>query len=282
MVTFNKSFRDYIKENHREYHVRVKTISPLEDDSMEIMERVLQKYVPIDIDGPTKTIIQKHPLDFTDIRNAEVYIVDITTELPVSAYVLQQELKLALDIPEKYIVVRSTNDPLEVETQRMASNDEINMQAMEKGLEPEARLSTKSAYDTDELQELEEPAYGDEYNKNFLEILKKVSSERIHFPTKLVSNELDQGGSVEDAPEEQDQSDFNENIDTPKPVYTKYADSLKNMRQHKETKNSRLSTNGNYDDDEIERSKKFGEYGDAGKVSTVTIKNKRKGIRYND
>lgn len=282
MASFTKSFREYVKENHREYHVRVKTITSLDDENMEMMERVLQKYVPIDIDGPTKTIIQKHPLDFQDIRNAEVYIVDITTELPISSYVLQQELKLALGIPEKFIVVRSTNDPLEIETQRMNSDDEISMQAMEKGLSPEARLSTNSAYDVDEQGELEEPAYGDEYNKNFLDILKKVSEERIKFAAKPDTPELDEGGSVVDSHPEQDSTDFNELHDGPKPVYKSYTDSLKNMRTQKKTENSRLSTSGNYDDDEIKRSKKYAEYGETGKVSTVTIQNKRKGIRVND
>ena len=132
MNSLVKSFHDYIKENEREYHIRIKTVVPLGDVEMEYIERILSKYIPIDITSPVKTIMQKHPLDFQDIRNAEVWIVDVVTELPASAYVLQQELKLALNIPEKYLVVRSANDPLEVETQRMVSNDEIDMEAMEK------------------------------------------------------------------------------------------------------------------------------------------------------
>jgi len=277
MADVGKSFKDYINANHREYHVRIKTVSPLDDDAMGYIERVLQKYVPIDITAPVKTIMQKHPLDFTDIRNAEVWIVDVVTELPASAYVLQQELKLALALPEKYIVVRAANDPLEVETQRMNANDEIDMEAMEQGLSPASRLSINDSYDDDELGELEHPAYGDEYNKRFLEVLAQVAEERIAHDASPKSEELNTGGTVSDDGV-QDNS-FNDGYDEPQPVSNKYSDTLKNIRKAAKAGDPRLSTKGNYDDDEVKRTKKYDKYGKTEKVATVTIKNERKGIR---
>lgn len=277
MVGVVKAFSDYINDNHREYHIRIKTVSCLDDEAMEYIERVLQKYVPIDITAPIKTIMQKHPLDFQDIRNAEVWIVDVVTELPASAYVLQQELKLALALPEKYIVVRAANDPLEIETQRMNANDEIDMEAMEQGLSPASRLSTHESYDDDELGELDNPAYGDEYNKRFLEVLAQVAEDRISYDAAPTSKELDSGGTVGDD-SVQDNS-FNDGYDTPKPVSSKYADTLKNLRKAAKTGDPRLSTKGNYDDDEVKKTKKYDKYGKSEKVATVTIKNERKGIR---
>lgn len=276
MVDIVKSFKDYISENHREYHVRIKTVSPLDDEAMKYIERVLQKYVLIDMSAPIKTIIQKHPLDFQDIRNAEVWIVDVVTELPASPYVLQQELKLALALPEKYIVVRAANDPLEVETQRINANAEIDMEAMEQGLSPASRLSTHESYDDDELGELDQPAYGDEYNKRFLEVLAQVAEERIGYDAAPTSKELDTGGTVGDDSIQDDS--FNDGYDTPKPV-SKYSDTLKNLRKAAKAGDPRLSTKGNYDDDEIKRTKKYDKYGNNEKVAIVTIKNERKGIR---
>src|SRR5690606_35995772 len=135
-----KSFKEYLQDNAREYHYRIKTVKPLCDEDLDYIERVCRKYVLTDITKPVMTIIQKHPLDFQDIENAEVWIVDISTQLPVSDYVLQQELKLALKVPEKYIVVRAENNPLEVYTQQMNARDDINMLAQEKGLTPGSRL----------------------------------------------------------------------------------------------------------------------------------------------
>jgi len=274
-----KSFRDYVRENGREYNLRIKTVVPLGDKEMEYIERVLSKYIPLDITSPVKTIIQKHPLDFQDIQNAEVWIVDVTTELPVSAYILQQELRLALNIPEKYIVVRSANDPLEVETQKMISNDEIDMAAMEKGLSPAPRLSTNSSYDDDELHNLEEPVYGDDYNKMFLDVLAKVAKDRIKMDASPASPELNQGGIVKEVPDTVSHENFNAGIDSVQPISSNYANTLKNLRKHKETQIPRLSTKGNYDDDEIQQTKKYDKYGKNKKVAVVTIKNERKGIR---
>lgn len=273
-----KSFQDYIKDNHREYHVRIKTVAPLDDEAMGYVERVLQKYVPIDITAPVKTILQKHPLDFQDIRNAEVWIVDVVTELPASAYVLQQELKLALALPEKYLVVRAANDPLEIETQRMNSRDEIDMEAMEQGLSPASRLSTHESYDDDELGELENPVYGDDYNKKFLEVLAQVASERVVYDAKPTSEDLDTGKTVADEPDVGPADNFNDGYDEPKPV-SKYSENLKNLRKEQKAGTPRLSTKGNYDDDEVKETKKYDKYGDTGKIATVTIKNERKGIR---
>lgn len=279
-----KSFTDYMGESEREYSVRIKTLVPLDDEAMEYIESILNKYVLKDITKPVKTIMQKHPMDFYDVHNAEVYIVDIVTALPVSAYVLQQELKLALNIPEKYIVVRNANDPREVENERQAADDEIDMTAIEKEVSPASRLSTNEAYDDDELGELENPAYGDEYNSQFLEYLAQVKADREKFAVVPHSDGLNQGGSVAD-PEvvESPKNDFNGKIvDAPKPKYSNYADTLKNLRKEGKLGDPRLSTKGNYDDDEVKMSKKYDKYGVDKKVAIVSIKNEKEGIRKKD
>ena len=278
MVDLPRSFKAYLQDTAREYHVRVKTIVPLDDDQMQQIERVMAKYVVTDISKPVKTIMQKNPLDFQDIRNAEVYIVDVKTELPVSAYVLQQELKLAMLIPEKYIVVRSVNDPLEIENQRIAAKSEINMKSVDDGLEPTSRLSTNPEYDEDEKLDSEDAAYGDEYNTKFLQTLKQIQDSR---PFKHVrfEQDLDQAGTVDDAHNMQDTTDFNHDKDSVKPDYKSYADSLKNLRDRKGAGEVDISKLGNFDDDDVQVSKKFAKYGDTGDVKVVTVTNARKGMR---
>lgn len=224
--------------------------------------------------------MQKHPLEFPDIQNAEVWIVDITCGLPVSAYVLTREIQLALNIPEDFVVVRGENDPLEMETLRLNAKDEIDDEAHERGLKQAARLSTDSAYDVDEQGILEEPVYGNEYNSKFLEMLAKVSTERQRYGVEPASPDLDEGGTVSDAEAIEDGGAFNKDIDdAPKPQSSNYAETLKNLRKNDKVGSARLSTKGNYDDDEVKQSGKFDKYGKAEKVATVTITNKRDGIR---
>lgn len=279
-MVVHKAFRDYIQEQERTYSLRIKTVAPIGDDEMEWIERVLQKYVLLDITTPVKTILQRHPLEFQDIQNAEVWIIDIKCALPVSAYVLRQELKLVLNLPEKFIVVRGENDPMEIETQRLNALNDIDAEAVDKQLSPASRLSTNSAYDKDERGDLEEPIYGNEYNSKFLETLAKVAAEREPFGIEPASDELDEGGTIADSEKIEDANAFNKDIgDAPKPKSANYADTLKNLRKEGKIGNPKLSTKGNYDDDEVKTSKKFDKYGKTEKIATVTITNKRSGIR---
>lgn len=279
-----KSFKEYITDQEREYNVRVKTIVPIGDEELGLIEQVMQKYVIADITTPRKTILQKNPLDFYDINNAEVYIFDITTKLPMSSYVVLQELKLALNIPEKYIVVRSENDPIENYSQHIEGEEQIEGDALNSDLEPSARLSTDSEYDKDERGDLEEPLYGDEFNKNFLETLADVAKSREDFSEHPESEELNDGGTVADSEKLEDGRAFNDDIaDAPEPEYSIYAETLKNLRkkkEHAEIGKSKLSTKGNYDDNEVKTSKSYDKYGkDGKKVATVTITNTKPGTR---
>jgi hypothetical protein len=124
----------YLAESERTYHYRIKTVFELDDAAMDQIERVLAKYVPVDIKAVKKTIIQKNPLDFPNVDAAEVYILDIALQLPASGYVLAQEIKLALAIPDKFVVVRSSNDPTSLETDRLNAEKDIHDQAEKKGL----------------------------------------------------------------------------------------------------------------------------------------------------
>jgi len=166
-MVVHKAFRNYIQEQEKVYSLRLKFATPIDDEDVNWIERVLQKYVLLDITTPTKTIRQRHPLDFSGVQNAEVWIVDIKCGLPVSSYILKRELQLALNISENFIVVRGENDPLEIETQRLNALDDIDDEATDRKLSPASRLSTNSEYDKDERGDLKEPVYGNEYNSNF-------------------------------------------------------------------------------------------------------------------
>lgn len=154
------------------------------DENMDKLEFLLQKYDVQSIDGPRKTIIQEHPLDFYDIVNHEVYIIDAVLGLPASTYMLQQEIKETLDIPEKFVVVRSDNDPTEIETQRL--NAQKLMDENNDG--PVAKLSIDPEYP--EQSPPAEELYGDTYNANFVSRLAQAQSKVVNGKALDLNNEL--------------------------------------------------------------------------------------------
>jgi hypothetical protein len=171
------SIKTYIAEAERRYHFRVKTVVPLTDKEMDRIELAVAKYQPIEVGRPKKTMLQKHPLDFRDIENSEVYIVDMVLALPASPYVLQQDIRQNLNIPEKYVVVRGDNEPIEIEGERLAALAEIEAEAKKRGLKPAPVLGDPDYKEVE--SEVGTIYYGDGYNSAFLAYLTKVRSERM-------------------------------------------------------------------------------------------------------
>lgn len=170
------SIHQYLTEAEasRRYSFRMKTVVPMDDAALHAVERTLAKYMPDSIARPKKTPIQKEPIDFKGVQNAEVWIIDFVLSLPASAYVLQQDLRGALNIPDKYIMVRGDADPVEFEAMRINAENDIEEEALKLGLRPASLLDTEPSTDTNKQEEL----FGDEYNKGFTGFLRQVQLDR--------------------------------------------------------------------------------------------------------
>lgn len=214
-----KNFFQYLAEATKEYEYRIRTIVPITDVSMAKLKKVLDKYNLISISDPKKTILQDSPLDFPNVGMAEVYIVDIKTGVPASSEVLLQELRGALNIPWSKIVVRSKNDPMEIETQIQNSED--------KGLkdsDQDPLLSTDPAYKEYNLSLDEPPSFGDDYNKKFLAYLARVAAERKEVEAVVQPENMKKSSFGLMSELNKDADDFNKDYDTPKPVPVNRAD----------------------------------------------------------
>jgi hypothetical protein len=222
------SIRTILEQVKQEYSYRIKTVVDLNDEQLSSMEQVLEKYELLDVVGPNKTILQKQPLDFPEIRNAEVFIYDVKTYLPISAYVLQQELRAVLGIPESFIVVRSENDPLEIETARAEADYDFDEEETD-DLTPASLLDT--AIDYPESTNVDPTDfYGDKYNANFLGKLAQISATR-----KVQETPPDPSlfGWLHPKKSDTQALDFNKDIpNAPTPVYKWSVDTSKPIEMH--------------------------------------------------
>jgi hypothetical protein len=221
-----KTFKQRLMEAQREFHYRLKTVVDLTDDRMENLERLLDRYKLIRIGAIQKVDGDLDTLEFTDVENSNIIYVDFAIGVPVSAYILQQEIRSILSVPEKFVVVRSDNEAIEVDSARIQLLQTLDKLAADAGHALDASLLSTNPRYLDAEQPLPKDIFGDTYNKKFLNYLSKVAS------TRTTSDYFTQDDFLTTAQREAhakqmhpEMDDFNKAYDTPKPVYkNKYED----------------------------------------------------------
>lgn len=212
-----KSFREYLAESRKDSYFAIKLAMKPTDEQVTVIEKYLEKYGLQKFDEPVH--VEHDKQDFYNTVPHDIWQIVAVLSQPISQYILMQELKAALDIPEDYIVVRSANEPVEIYAQDCEFDCEVDADAKDKELVPASRLSTSRFYDDTE-QPLLTNLFGNDYNKKFLDFLAHVAEERPtdHYeaPAPLFSW-IDMSKIMKDQEVEAD--DFNKHIDTPKPVY---------------------------------------------------------------
>lgn len=164
------TLREYIEQLEEKHDIRIKVCCEISDDMMDRIERHLEKYDVEKVSRPSKTILQKRPLDFPQLDMAEVYIIDFTAKLPVSTEMLRQELVKLLGISESEINVRRANEPRE---------QEIEKQEEDEKSKEEYKVKLGADYSKEEAAaEKAGDLFGDKYNSAFLKELKKLSDAR--------------------------------------------------------------------------------------------------------
>jgi hypothetical protein len=157
-----KSFYHYLAESSRTYRYRIKSVLPMDKEFLAKVKRALFKY-EAELTQPKRTPLQHNPLDFRDFGNVEIYILDIETRVPASSYVLATELRAALQIPDRQLIVRGENEPVEIEARAL---EEIH-----KDDQHVAVLDDPTYAREDQPTEV---AYGDTYNGKLLDYLSQM------------------------------------------------------------------------------------------------------------
>jgi hypothetical protein len=177
--------KEYLAQTQKEYPLRLKTIVPLDDAAMDRIEMAVAKYLPLVIGRPQKTILQRQPMEFPEIRNAEVHILDMTFGLPAAPHLVRDDIRTALNAPDSYVFVRGQNEPGELEIARLNALADIDIEAAEKGLIPAAILGDDDYNDA--AEHAHDTMFGNAYNAAFLSYLRTVQKERDEKVAKVVN-----------------------------------------------------------------------------------------------
>lgn len=216
-----KSFKQLLQENQKIYTYRLKAVVPLDDQTVDNLERFLSRYDLQYMSTVRTETNASHVLEFRDLDATHINVVDFHVGVPMSAYILQQELRAILGVPEKFLVVRADNEPVEVEGARNQMLRDLDQIAREKGFSHKASLlSTNREYLDAEQPEVKD-LYGDAHNMKFLNVLAQVAATR-----KSDQFRADSDLNPVLMPHRQDQqpvqdvADFNDAIPGVKPVRT--------------------------------------------------------------
>ena len=166
-----KTLKEYLAESVKEYKYKVKILGEVEDGMMDTIENELKRYDLKTMSSPTKTIFQKQPLDFDEGVSGEVNIASFTTGLPLSKDTVRDRIAHQLGITERYIKIRSENDPLEYDLVDNNIDTEIVV-----GESNPDDAALNNDYPADEHKA--EDYHGNEFNTKFMEELMKLVKDR--------------------------------------------------------------------------------------------------------
>ena len=166
-----KTLKEYLAESVKEYNYKVKILGEVEDGMMDTIENELKRYDLKTMSSPTKTIFQKQPLDFDEGVSGEVNIASFTTGLPLSKDTVRDRIAHQLGMTERYIKIRSENDPLEYDL--VDNNVDTEIVVGESNPEDAA---LNNDYPADEHKA--EDYHGNEFNTKFMEELMKLVKDR--------------------------------------------------------------------------------------------------------
>lgn len=218
-----KNFRHYLAESEKQHFYAVKFASQPSEQQCGIVKNLLGKFGIVSISKAEPVLDPR--IDFANTNSKDIWQILVVTNVAFSPYVLQQEIKAALGIPEDHVVVRNSNEPIQLYADEDEFDYVTNDMAAKDELVPAARLSTDRLYNVEEAPLLTD-LFGNEYNRRLLDYLANVADSRPsaeYEPQAPLFSWIDmhKATDAEAVPDE----DFNKGFDTPKPVGAKATNS---------------------------------------------------------
>jgi hypothetical protein len=119
-----KSFTEFLTESTKQYNFRIKVAGTLSDEQVDRLESAMEKWGLQSINKPKVTPIQKHPVDFTNLKEIEVSIMDMTLDYPATPQEIIARMAEYCTINADHIKVFNSDDPNQIEMEEKAEEEE--------------------------------------------------------------------------------------------------------------------------------------------------------------
>ena len=188
-------------ESEKEYKFRLKLAIEPTSEMVSLLEKSMVKFGLKSLSEPKKTIIQAKPMDFTNLTNTELWIMDGVCSYPITPQILEQFVSDSLRIPMNEIRVIGPDHPGELDQDNLVKNRE-ELEASKK-LTPEEKMAKSRLMDSeykDSPKVTTTDYYGDEYNKKLVAKVKEgIKSRNMNkyagdIKPEMPIKELDKGG----------------------------------------------------------------------------------------
>lgn len=178
-----KSFTEFLTESTKQYDFRIKVAGTLTDDQVDRLESAMEKWGLQSLKKPKVTPIQLHPVDFTNLKEIEVSIMDMTLDYPATPQEIIARMAEYCTVNPEYIKVYNSADQ---------NQADIDLEAGKEDEEYEVQLTAPYPKSEKNL-----PA-GDKFTQKFLKDQKRKPAFKIAggSGSKTPStNELPQGNT---------------------------------------------------------------------------------------
>jgi len=165
-----KKLEDYLIRQKKEHRFRLKFAFEPKSVDQDRLERHLRKYDLKDVGPLSKTIFQTNPTDFAEIKNTEIWIMDIVVGFPVPSSVLKEEIRQLFRVSEKFLVVRGEHDPLLDQADDIIEDQEDEEAMFMPDEDKKAKLNDPFYEDEEDVKA--EDFYGDEYNAEMIKVFR--------------------------------------------------------------------------------------------------------------
>jgi hypothetical protein len=127
----------------------------------------------VTLDETSRTPVQALPIDFPELKNMEVHIIEFISEYPITGPEIANELK-EMGLSEEHFRVRGSGEPTELD---QAALDQLVGHGLVEDPATDAKVKHKDYF-------------GDDFNKGFLKELAKTAKANKKEGTGLTEYEL--------------------------------------------------------------------------------------------
>jgi hypothetical protein len=176
-------FKDFIAESFKkEYGYKVKLAADCTEEHMNRLESCLSKYNLISATPFKRTPIEENPVEFVRAKGAhfvsEVCSTDVVLKYPVNPRILEVWLAVNLGLDHERVLCYDVKEPRKLEAD-MAEQRQAADLDRQPSMEDAELNKEEQAHYIDEQESAEMLLlFGEEYNKNFLDTLKKIRDEK--------------------------------------------------------------------------------------------------------